>query len=60
MAHSTMDAESAIIKMIKCDAKGFVLKDAEPFELKLTFDEVLSRGYFCNEIITRKVICSIN
>ncbi len=60
LALSTMDAETSIIKMIKCGAKGYVLKDAEPGELKLAFDEVLSRGYFYNELITRKVIGSIN
>jgi len=60
LALSTMDAETAIIKMIKSGAKGYVLKDAEPAELKLAFDEVISRGYFYNELITRKVMSSIN
>lgn len=60
LALSTMDAETAIIKMIKSGAKGYVLKDAEPAELKLAFDEVMSRGYFYNELITRKVMNSIN
>lgn len=60
LALSTMDAETAIIKMIKSGAKGYVLKDAEPAELKLAFDEVMSRGYFYNELITRKVMSSIN
>lgn len=60
LALSTMDAESAIIKMIKSGAKGYVLKDAEPDELKLAFDEVMSRGYFYNELITRKVIKAVD
>jgi len=60
LALSTMDSESAIIKMIKSGAKGYVLKDADPDELKLAFDEVMSRGYFYNELITRKVLSSIN
>lgn len=60
LALSTMDSESAIIKMIKHGAKGYVLKDADPEELKLAFDEVISRGYFFNEIITRKVMKCIN
>ena len=54
-----MDAETAIIKMIKCGAKGYVLKDADTEELKLAFDEVLSKGYFYNEIITRKVMQAV-
>lgn len=56
LALSTMDAETAIIKMIKSGAKGYVLKDAEPDELKLAFDEVMSQGYFYNELVTRKVL----
>jgi len=42
LALSTMDAETAIIKMIKNGAKGYVLKDSEPAELKQAFDEVLN------------------
>ncbi|NLR82512.1 response regulator transcription factor [Chitinophaga eiseniae] len=60
LALSTMDAEVAIIKMIRHGAKGFILKDAEPAELKRAFDEVAAFGYFYNELITRKVISSIN
>jgi DNA-binding NarL/FixJ family response regulator len=59
LALSTMDSEAAIIKMIKSGAKGYVLKDAEPEELKLAFDEVMSQGYFYNELITRKVLKSV-
>lgn len=60
LALSTMDSETAIIKMIKHGAKGYVLKDADPSELKLAFDEIFSRGYFYNETVTRKVMQSIN
>ncbi|MBA4195990.1 MAG: DNA-binding response regulator [Chitinophaga sp.] len=60
IALSTMDADTAIIKMIKCGAKGYVLKDAEPDELKLAFNEVLSKGFFYNELVSRKILNSIN
>jgi DNA-binding NarL/FixJ family response regulator len=59
LALSTMDAETAIIKMVKSGAKGYVLKDADTDELKLAFDEVLRRGYFYNETITRKVMQAV-
>src|SRR5882672_5264508 len=48
---STMDAETAIIKMIRFGAKGYVLKEAEPKELKQAFDEVIAEGYFYNDSI---------
>ncbi len=60
LALSTMESETAIIRMIRAGAKGYVLKDAEPEELKLAFDEVLSKGFFFNELITRKVMQSIS
>lgn len=57
---STMDAETAIIKMIRFGAKGYVLKEAEPKELKQAFDEVLAEGYFYNDAITRKIMKSLS
>ncbi|ARS39315.1 DNA-binding response regulator [Sphingobacteriaceae bacterium GW460-11-11-14-LB5] len=60
LALSTMDAEGAIIKMITNGAKGYVLKDAEPEELKRAFDEVMSKGYFYNDLVTRKVMQSLS
>jgi DNA-binding NarL/FixJ family response regulator len=59
LALSTMDSETAIIKMIKCGAKGYILKDAEPEELKRAFEEVIYRGYFYNEQISHKVLKSV-
>jgi DNA-binding NarL/FixJ family response regulator len=60
IALSTMDSETAIIKMIKHGAKGYVLKDAEPKELKASFDEVLTKGFYYNEMVTRKILQNIN
>ena len=60
LALSTMDADTAIIKMIKNGAKGYVLKDAEPAELKRAFDEVLSLGYYYNDLVSRKIMQSVS
>ncbi len=46
---STMEDETSIIKMLRNGAKGYVLKDADPHELKYSFDEVLSHEYFYND-----------
>lgn len=56
LALSTMDAETAIIKMIKCGAKGYVLKDADLSELKLAFSELMRVGFYYNDIVSRKVM----
>jgi len=60
LALSTMDADTSIIKMIRHGAKGYVLKDSEPEELKLAMSEVLKMGYYYNDLVTRKVMRSIN
>ena len=60
LALSTMDAESAIIRMIKHGARGYLLKDANTGELKQAFEEVISKGYYYNEIISQKILQSIH
>jgi DNA-binding NarL/FixJ family response regulator len=60
LALSSMDAEMVIIKMIKNGAMGYLLKDAEPAELRQAFDEVISKGYYYNDVITRKIMQSLS
>ena len=60
LALSTMDAETAIIKMIRSGAKGYIVKDADLSELKLAFSELMTIGFFYNELVSRKVIHSIS
>jgi DNA-binding NarL/FixJ family response regulator len=60
LALSTMESETSIIKMIKHGARGYVLKDAEPAELKKAFDELSDLGFFYNEQVTKKVMQSVN
>jgi len=60
LALSTMEGENAIIKMIRNGARGYVLKDAEPAELKRAFDDVLSLGYFFNDLVSRTVLQNIH
>lgn len=60
LALSTMESEEAVIKMIRCGARGYLFKDAEPGELKKAFDEVLSLGYYYNDLVSRKIIQSVN
>lgn len=59
LALSTMDDEIAIIKMIRCGARGYVLKDAEPDELRQAFRELMNAGFYYNEMVTRKIMKSL-
>jgi DNA-binding NarL/FixJ family response regulator len=60
LALSTMDSDTTIIKMIQQGARGYILKDADPKELLMAFEEILAKGYYYNEMLTRKVIQSIH
>lgn len=60
LALSTMDSDAAIIKMIRSGAKGYVLKDADPEELRQAFKEVMISGFYYNDKITRKVMRSLS
>jgi DNA-binding NarL/FixJ family response regulator len=59
LALSTMDSEKAIIRMVKNGARGYILKDADPAELRKAFDEVMALGYYYNDLVTRKVLHSV-
>ena len=56
LALSTMDSEAAIIKMIQSGARGYILKDSDPEELKDAFDNVMRVGYHYNDNITHKLV----
>ncbi len=60
LALSMLDSETSIIKMIHHGARGYILKDADTEELRQAFKEVLDRGYYYNELISRKLLQSIN
>lgn len=60
LALSMMDTENAIIRMVKNGARGYVLKDAEPSELNAALRAVIEKGYYYNDLITGKLIFSIN
>lgn len=60
LALSMMDTESAIIRIIKNGVRGYVLKDADPSELNEALNAVLTKGYYYNDLVTGKLIFSIN
>jgi two-component system, NarL family, invasion response regulator UvrY len=60
LALSMYDNESSVIRMFKAGAKGYILKDCEPHELKAALDSVMEKGYYYSELVTGKLIHSIN
>jgi DNA-binding NarL/FixJ family response regulator len=60
LALSMYDNENAIIHMLKCGAKGYILKDSEPAELKAAIDAILTKGYYYSDLVSGKLIHAIN
>jgi DNA-binding NarL/FixJ family response regulator len=60
LALSMYDNETAIIKMLKCGARGYILKDSEPAELKAAIDAVLDKGYYYSDLVSGKLLHAIN
>jgi DNA-binding NarL/FixJ family response regulator len=60
LALSMYDDDAAIIRMLKNGAKGYVLKYSNIADVKTAIDSVLSKGYYYSELVTGKLIHSIN
>lgn len=60
LALSMYDEENAIMGMLRNGARGYILKDSEPGELRSAIDAVVSKGYYYSELVTGKLIHSIN
>ncbi len=60
LALSMYDNENSIIKMLKCGAKGYILKDSDPAELKAAIDAVINKGYYYSDLVSGKLIHAIN
>ncbi len=56
LALSMYDNESAIIRMLKCGARGYILKDAEPADLKRALHEIITKGFFYSDLVTGHLI----
>ena len=57
---SMYDNEEAIIKMLRVGAKGHILKDAEPQELKVALQELARKGFYYSELVSGTLLNSIN
>jgi|HubBroStandDraft_2_1064218.scaffolds.fasta_scaffold13378_3 two-component system invasion response regulator UvrY len=60
LALSMYDTEPIIIRMLKCGAKGYILKDIEPAEFRIALDSLIRKGYYYSELVTGKLIHAVN
>ncbi|MFT3979040.1 MAG: response regulator transcription factor [Ferruginibacter sp.] len=57
---SMYDTDSAIITMLKNGAKGYILKDSDPMQLKTALHDVIHKGYYYSELVNGRLIHAIN
>jgi len=60
LALSMYDNENAIINMLKCGAKGYILKDSDPMQLKAALHDLEHKGYYYSDLVNGKLIHAIN
>lgn len=56
---SMLNDDPTIIKMIRNGAKGYLLKDTEPNELKKAITEVATKGFYFSPLVNGRLINSI-
>jgi len=60
LALSMYDSESSIIRMLKSGAKGYILKDSDPIQLKEALFDLADKGFYYSDLVTGKLIHAIN
>lgn len=56
LALSMYDNESSIIRMIKNGARGYILKDTDPAELREAIHSVVSKGFYYSDLVSGRLI----
>ncbi len=57
---SMLENDTAIIRMLKNGARGYILKDSKPKVFKEALDSIRDIGYFINELVSSKLMHYIN
>ena len=60
LALSMYDNETAIIRMLKSGARGYILKDSEPGELKAALRALEEKGFYYSDLVSGKLMHAIN
>jgi DNA-binding NarL/FixJ family response regulator len=59
LALSMYNDEAVIIKILKVGAKGYILKNIEPEELKTALDTIMEKDFYLPDAISGKVISGL-
>lgn len=59
LAVSMHNDEESVVRMIRAGARGYVLKDAQPDELRVALDTLCERGVYYSEMVTTHLVNAI-
>ncbi|PWT70291.1 MAG: DNA-binding response regulator [Bacteroidetes bacterium] len=60
LALSMYSDEKTIIRMLRLGAKGYILKNTDPDELKNALDSVVKKNFYLSEYISGKIISGLH
>ena len=56
LAVSVYDSEFNILGMLRAGASGYILKDSQPYVLRLAIESIYEHGYYHSELVTGKIL----
>jgi DNA-binding NarL/FixJ family response regulator len=59
LALSMFEDDQAVIKMIRCGASGYVLKESKPRDLLEAIRSIYTKGVYINDLVTGKLIRTV-
>lgn len=59
LALTMVDDENAVIRMLKCGAIGYLLKESGPDELRTAIIAAAEKGFYYSEMVTGRLVHSI-
>jgi DNA-binding NarL/FixJ family response regulator len=59
LALSMFEDDQAVIRMIKCGAGGYILKESKPRELLEAIKVIAEKGVYINEMVSGKLLRSV-
>jgi two-component system, NarL family, invasion response regulator UvrY len=60
LALSVEDNEESIIKMLRCGAKGYLLKDTDTANFRTALEIVRDKGYYHSELVSSTLLKSLH
>lgn len=60
LALSMYDQDNIIISMLRHGARGYILKDCDPMQLKCALYDVVHKGYHYSDLVNGKLMHAIN